>query len=399
MKVPYGDDEETFCAFKKFQNRKTNPTGQMNLQEFKALVHHYVNLPVQKKMAHEAFIAPKSAEELHTNFTTKVVTKYATVQRAWREMDMDKDNLLNHSELIKNFTLMNIPLTTPELQGEVLKMFDPSNKGHITYQDFSSIIGPIIHPNAKDVSKAMMDIEEASGAQDGLYFNKSARLGGNALDRDKAKRELAADSIKLGDAALPPLPSENIMPAVKNPFRSPKSSRDSFASTEKVELVGFPSSGGVLVKEDAKPAPSSASAPAAAPPALVLAPVSVEALEDRMRKMLGRGWVHAAADIKKSAARGGRSIAPEVLRDVLAEKGVPLTSREVNALASRYSAEGGVNVEGLLTHAFKASFAGAAPPARKEVSASTAKLTASVKAATQQPSAFVKAGSSKVGIF
>ena len=383
----------------------------MSLDEFRDLVHYYMTRPVAAKLSHEAMIAPKTAKELHRMFNRKIVTKYATVQRAWREMDMDKDNVLSHAELVKNFANMNIPLEG-DMVAEVLREFDPSNRGHVTFQDFSHVVGALIHPNARDTSKAMQDIEETSGAQGGLYFNPTARLGGNLLDSAKARLEEMRASVKLGDAAPAPLPPLDSMPKGVTGFRSPRNSPGGASSSMRVELVGFSAENS---SEAGKGAGAGAGAEArrgsaalAAAPALVLAPVSVEALEERMRKVLGRGWVHAAADIKRLAGAGGKAIGVDALRDVLAEKGVPLTGREVSALAARYGGgEGKVSVDGLLTSAFKASFAGAAPPAKKPSAApapSTARMAASARAATSAatasaPSAFVKPGQNKVGIF
>ena len=311
------------------------------------------------------------------------------------------------------------------------------------YQSFSKVVGALIHPNARDTSKAMLEIEETSGAQEGLYFVPTARLGGNQLDSVKAKLEAQRESVRLGDAAPPPEPEVEVMPLHITGFRSPSSSLKSSTSAEVVGFSSENSGGGARAggggggsgagagssasssSSSAAPAASAAAASAAAAaPAQVLAPVSIEALEDRMRKLLGRGWVHAAADIKRQARHGGKAISSEALRDVLAEKGVPLTGREVNALASRYSSSAGgsgsVDVDGLLTNAFKASFAGAAPPAKRasaasatssstastasasaRPSAATARLAASAQSAasTARPSAFVKPGGSKVGIF
>ncbi len=426
MKVPYGDDEETFCSFKKFQDRKVNTTGQMTLPEFRALVHHYMTRPTAPKLSHEALIAPKSAKELHALFNKKIVTKYATVQRAWREMDVDKDNRLTHAELLRAYYNMNIPLEGDAFKREVLKEFDPENKGFVTYQDFSKVIGNLIHPNARDTSRAMLTMEEESGAQPGLYFVPTARLGGNALDKQKAAKEAQREAVRLGDAAPPPMPPMDSMPEKISGFRSPRASPKAGGS---VELVGFAEAAGAAAaaapsasafadggRLAAAPAPAAPAAPAArgaaAPAAAtVLAPVSVELIEDKMRKLLGRGWVHAAADIKRAAGgERGRSIGVEALRDVLAEKGVPLTAREASALQARYSSgAGSVDVDGLLSNAFKASFAGAAPPARKAAPAAmaggagaTARLAAAAQAASAraQPSAFVKpGGGGKVGIF
>jgi Ca2+-binding EF-hand superfamily protein len=407
LKVPYTDDEETFCMFKAFQNKKTNTTGQLSEPEFKKFVESYLAIPkhLLKKLTEEEQLAPRSIDELERLFTLKIVTKYATVQKAWRAMDQDRDNSLSVPEFRTAFESMNMPLTDA-IYKAVLARFDPQGKGYVTYPDFNNIIGSIIHPNAKDTSKAMLQMEEESGAQDGLYFVPTARLGTNAIDSVRKAKQLQKESVKLGDNAKAPLPSMESFPETVGGFRSPKSSTSGKGGAADSGFPGgraedaFSSSASATARLSGEP--TSAAAPAAKP----LPPVDVGKVEERMRKVLGRGWVHAAADIKK-AASGSKAIPTEVLRDVLAEKGVPLTAREANALASRYSGSGGgVNVDGLLTQAFKATFAGASVPLAAAAAAakpsatasaarsSTAALASSVKAvaaaAKGPPSAFSK---------
>lgn len=393
--------------FKAFQDRKTNTTGQLSLPEFKKFVENYLAIPkhLLKKLTEEEQLTPRSIDELERLFTLKIVTKYATVQKAWRSMDQDRDNTLSVPEFRTAFESMNMPLTD-NIYKAILARFDPEGKGHVTYSDFNKIIGAIIHPNAKDTSKAMLTMEEESGAQNGLYFVPTARLGTNAIDSVRKARQVQKESVKLGDHAKAPLPSMESFPEKVGGFRSPKSSASGGSGLDS----GFPGGGGggggggssrdafssATVRHSEEPSSAAAAAPAAKP----LPPVDVGKVEERMRKVLGRGWVHAAADIKK-AASGAKAIPTEVLRDVLAEKGVPLTAREANALASRYSGSGGgVNVDGLLTQAFKASFAGASVPLAAAAAAkpastsrsSTAALASSAKAVAAKgpPSAFSK---------
>lgn len=43
LDVPFGDDEETFHLFKKYQDKSTNKSGQMNEAEFKALYKDFMS--------------------------------------------------------------------------------------------------------------------------------------------------------------------------------------------------------------------------------------------------------------------------------------------------------------------------------------------------------------------
>jgi len=368
--------------FKKFQDKKSNSSGQLTLPEFRKFVEYYLSIPknLLKKVTEEEQLAPKSIDQLEEMFTKKIVTKYSTVQRAWRSMDQDRDNSLSVPEFKKAFVDMNMPLSDA-IYSAVLKRFDPEGKGYVTYNNFSDIVGNIIHPNAKDTSRAMMKMEEESGAQDGLYFVPTARLGTNAIDSVREARKKLKESVKLGEYAAPMLPPMDSFPDTISGFRSPKKT----VSTSSIS------------NEDAFPTsePSSTvrlSTLEEIPTTKPLPPVDVGKVEERMRKLLGRGWVHAAADIKKAAGKG-KTVSSDTLRDVLADKGVPLTAREANALAQKYGAPGGVNVDGLLSQAFKASFAGASVPATATLKSTTSAIAASAKALaskTSAPSAFSK---------
>ena len=74
---------------------------------------------------------------------------------------------------------------------------------------------------------------EESGAQPGLYFVPTARLGGNALDRQKAAKEAQREAVRLGDAAPPPMPPMDSMPEKIPGFRSPRASPKAGGSVAK----------------------------------------------------------------------------------------------------------------------------------------------------------------------
>jgi Ca2+-binding EF-hand superfamily protein len=419
--VSFGDDEETFYVFKKYQNKAKNTTGQLNEEEFLALFHDFTSracretlvttrradtethplapagMTVPKVSYTESMMQP-SLEAVKTLFAAKMFNKYNNVNKAFRTFHAGcaSDSVISHDEMKRAFTKMNLPLK-PDQERGIISWFDPENKGFITYESFNKVLGAIVLPNAKDTSRAMTEMEVKSGAQDGLVYDPTARLGNNrpleVREKDKSVKHI------VGSAA----PSKGL-------------GWDDFCKTFR-DTPGFGAS------SPAKPSPSSANAenagdrgfyagastaadaerdvPAAARAAATLqGPVDVAKLEERMRKTLGRGWVHAAAEIKKQTGGArGASLPVEALRDVLAERAVPMTAREAAALAARYAAPaGGVDTDKMLTHVFKASFAANVPAAKPAVKAAARPVA--VAAATVAPSAFIKGGAKKsVSIF
>lgn len=73
---------------------------------------------------------------------------------------------------------MGVTLNDDQFEALVSR-FDTSGDGSISYEEFNRVIGPLIHPDAIDSSRAMKEMEEKSGAQAGLTFNPNARMGAN----------------------------------------------------------------------------------------------------------------------------------------------------------------------------------------------------------------------------
>jgi hypothetical protein len=318
-------------------------------------------------------------------------------------MDADKSGDLSYKEFRQAFEFMCMPLKDYQFDAMVAR-FDPSGKGVIKYDDFNRVIGPLIHPEARDSSRAMQSIEETSGAQSGLVFHPGAKLGGNVPFAVRTAR-LAAEAQLLGAKAKPQAPAFGTYSVLSGSSSSGRAQVEAFPEPEEEaaqqEGQQAQASGSSAAAAASSSSSSSSSSSAAAPAAA--APLDVAKLEERVRKALGRAWVHVAAEVKKAGGGGrGGSVAVDVLRDVLAERGVALTSREAQALASRYAApSGGVEVDRLLSTVFKASFAGALPSkpaaAAPSVRSGSSRGAAPAAAAPAAPSAFVRSG--KVSLF
>ncbi len=331
-----------------------------------------------------------SLESIKSMFVTKMFNKYNAVNKAFRVFRGKANtdgSTLTYDDIRRAFTDLNIAPTAAQFK-ELCAWFDPSNNGFVTYVDFNKVIGPIILPNSKDTSDAMVKMETTSGAQDGLTFNPSARLGNNRPFEEREK-----DRMKL------PIVGKNLKEWCKDPQPTWEEYAKSFRGTEGFSPIRSDESSegfqAPAIVERIERTEVAVAAPVTAPPAPV-APVDVNKLEERMRKALGRGWVHAAADIKKSAGTG--RLLPETVRDILAERAVPMTSREAAALAQRYGAPtGGIDADKMLQHVFKAPFAGAAPTKTARIAVAAMTATSTAKPA---PSAFVKGATAKtVSIF
>ena len=69
------------------------------------------------------------------------------------------------------------------------------------------------------------------------------------------------------------------------------------------------------------------------------AEVDVDATVGKMRRILGKSWTVVYDEIRREQERAAPTIiSAHRFRDAMAERGVPLTSKEVRALAKRFSA-------------------------------------------------------------
>ena len=360
--------------------------------------------PAEDKVAVKKELPGLSLQAIKDLFVSKMFNKYNAVNKAFRTFRGSSNNdgsILTYADIARAFTDLNISLTKSQ-ESELCKWFDVSQNGHVTYADFNKVLGPIILPHAKDQSNAMRTMEATSGAQDGLTFNPTARLGNNRPWEVREKER--QDAVKIvGDspAEWAKVDEPDSWEQYARTFRgtagfapvSPQvgGASEGFMPPNAVEMSASP------LKVETRGGGGGGGAPAAP-----LAPIDLNKLEERLRKALGRGWVHAAADIKKAVgvARGS-GVSAETVRDLLAERSVPMTSREAAALAQRYaSPTGGIDADKMLTHVFKASFAGAAPTKPARVTAPTIVKATALPPTPIMPTAFVKGATKKnVSIF
>jgi hypothetical protein len=117
--------------------------------------------------------------------------------------------------------------------------------------------------------------------------------------------------------------------------------------------------------------------------------MDVNATEAKMRHVLGKSWVHVYKQVKGNES----AVSGDSFRDMMAERGVPLTSKEVRALSLKYSAgDGALDAEKLLTSTFSGKNSAPKPPVARPGSA-----FASLKKTVSSPgSAMVRPGTAAV---
>lgn len=213
----------------------------------------------------------------------------------------------------------------------LMRKYDDSSNGKISYAEFSARMGPFLEASAENAARLMLSSEEVKGA-----------LG--------------------DDAAVAVLSS---MPA--------KSSGGGSGSG----VPRRPSTAAASVGGSGAPRMYRA-------PSIATADMDLSNTENKMRRVLGRSWVNVYKEIKKENGGSAAVLPGDAFRDRMAEKGVPLTSKEVRAIALRYGAEGNVDVEKVMSATFKT---GASPskPTRPASAAPRPAVAAAVRAGAGRP--------------
>lgn len=298
----------------------------------------------------------------------KLYNKFGQVQKAFRLFDEDKSGELSYDEFRRAMHTLNISLNEEMMMALVAK-FDPEHEGAISYENFNSYVGKILHVSAKDESASMLELERFGGMQDGLTFNPNAHNANKAKDRGMSEGALGthahAAHVNLIDSMAEFKDDEEDPTASSGPSPPPAAPRS---------VAGSVTGAAATVRRDSRDslraaavaAPEARRASAAGVPynaaprvvranSIATAEFDLAGTEEKMRRVLGRSWVQVFSDVKK-ASGSAPGLSSDSFRDVMAERGVPLTSREVRALAARYSggAAGEVDAESLLRNTFKA---------------------------------------------
>jgi Ca2+-binding EF-hand superfamily protein len=343
-----------------------NDTGEMSYEEFTECIHEYMKIPSDVDN-YEDGLKPMPLVEAEKIMAEKLFNKFDRVTKAFRLYDEDKSGELSYDEFRNMIKSMNVGLTNDHVVA-LIKRYDPDGDGSISYDEFCKMVGPLIHPDAVNTSKSFTTMMEVSGAQDGLVHDP------NKKNRHKAKED---DEVigGAGSASSDPQPvaAEDKISAPVAVSASASSSKSIVAPMARAASATS-ASGVPLLRRAGSVATSQ---------------MDVNATEAKMRHVLGKSWVHVYKQVKGNES----AVSGDSFRDMMAERGVPLTSKEVRALSLKYSAgDGALDAEKLLTSTFSGKNSAPKPPVARPGSA-----FASLKKTVSSPgSAMVRPGTAAV---
>jgi Ca2+-binding EF-hand superfamily protein len=335
-----------------------NDTGEMSYEEFTECIHEYMKIPSDVDN-YEDGLKPMPLVEAEKIMAEKLFNKFDRVTKAFRLYDEDKSGELSYDEFRNMIKSMNVGLTNDHVVA-LIKRYDPDGDGSISYDEFCKMVGPLIHPDAINTSKSFTTMMEVSGAQDGLSHDPNKKM------RHKPKEE-----------------EEVIGGTGSHSDPQPVSAEDKISAPVGVSSSSSSSSQSILAPIARAGASSGVSGvpPLRRAGSVATSQMDVNATEAKMRHVLGKSWVHVYKQVKgtESSAVSGDSF-----RDMMAERGVPLTSKEVRALSLKYSAgDGTLDAEKLLTSTFSGKNSAPKPPVARPGSAfASMKKTVSAPGAT-----------------
>jgi Ca2+-binding EF-hand superfamily protein len=324
--------EESFSMMQKYRS-KDNHTGDMTFDEFKACMTDYMKLPTDSdKIAQED--KPMPLVQAEKILAEKLFNKFSAVQRAFRLYDEDKSGELSYDELRRMFRSLNVILSDEHFIA-LVQRYDPNGDGSITYEEFNQQIGPLIHPDAQDSSRSMQELLVRGNAQDSLVFDPNKRESHHDEDNDV----LGAVPSSPSQAAAPSSPSK--AEAVEN---------------NNIRRTSMSSTGAASHHSHSQHVSNNNTQRAHRAGSIATSQFDVSNTEEKMRRVLGRSWVAVYRDVKKSEGVDPSSLEGDQFRDIMAEKGVPLTAKEVRALSLKYhggEGQASINVNKLMKETFK----------------------------------------------
>jgi Ca2+-binding EF-hand superfamily protein len=341
------NSDDSFSMMNKYRSAG-NDTGEMTFDEFKTCLMDYMKIPVNIEDIPDDGPKPMPLAEAEKIIADKLFNKFSAVQKAFRLYDEDHSGELSYDELRRMFRTLNVNLTNDQFIS-LVKKFDPDGDGSISYEEYNRQLGPLIHPSAQDSSRSMKELLVRGNAQDSLVFNPTklnakekeevdilggSAVGGEAGEGDEGAADPAPASGSDGDevSSVAGKPRSSVAPVAA--VRS-----SDYAAAEAPRLRRANS--------------------------VATSQWDVDATEEKMRRVLGKSWVQVYRDVRKTEGVDASQVAPEAFRDMMAEKGIPLTSKEVRALSLRYGAGAGagagaggagapaINVDRLLKDTFK----------------------------------------------
>jgi Ca2+-binding EF-hand superfamily protein len=177
-------NEESYQMMRKHKS-KDDESEDMTWEQFKKTMQDYLRLPdLPTDETDPSTGAPSmKMSDAEKILAEKLYGKFTHVQRAFRMFDEDKSGSLDHEEFRMALRAMGVTLSERDFQTLVMQ-YDKSGDGSISYDEFNARVGPLIHPEAVNRNTLFNAMEAHAGAQSGLHYDPSAKLGLNARDAD-----------------------------------------------------------------------------------------------------------------------------------------------------------------------------------------------------------------------
>ncbi|KAA0168391.1 hypothetical protein FNF31_00273 [Cafeteria roenbergensis] len=320
-----------------------------------------------------ASLGLSGAEEL---LAKSMYGRFSEIQHAFRAMDSDCSGFISKDEFAAAVKRLGGAVPA-EVISELMAKYDTNGDGTVSIDEFNTTVGPLLGrtaenqallglrsgelvPPAKSVRPATAGARSSSrpgsvrstprprsvqgsrtlapGDYSVRRSPESARSRGSALSRSEgrpASRGSAVPQLTFPRVASATAGSRAARTGAARP--GSRQSANRFGETVPYDRrTGFVSSvrrgssrfGGVPAHSSARRAGSGAD-PAA----------DASAAEEKMRAVLGSSWAEAFRDFESQGLRrAGNAVSAASFRDVMASRGVPLTSTEVRGLARKHAA-------------------------------------------------------------
>ena len=345
-------NEDSYSMMQQYRD-PANDTGEMTYAEFYKCITDYMKIPSDLDEFEDG-MKPMALADAEKIMATKLFNKFDKVQKAFRLYDEDKSGELSYDEFRNMIRSMNVGMTNEHIVA-LIQRYDPDGDGSISYDEFCKMVGPLIHPDAKNTSKAHEDMMVKSGAQDGLIMNANKKFA--KVEDDDGPIGGFGD----GKAPAPTKADEIKKAAAKDDHHHDDHHEEEHAAG------GDPQPPEAAAARAAAPAAHHGGGSAAAhhggaahhgvaaaavrrAGSVATSQLDVNATEEKMRRVLGKSWTAVYKQVKDAEA----APRPDAFRDMMAERGVPLTSKEVRALGLKYGAgEGAIDAQRLLTSTFQ----------------------------------------------
>jgi Ca2+-binding EF-hand superfamily protein len=285
------------------------PTGALDgLKHWIALgirtaINNLTGRPMSRDDAVKRASSKTGLSEMEIRLAHSLLGRRQDLKAAFIRYDTSKRGEMSHSDVVHMLEALDVPVNK-DLMETLFQKYDQNRNGELDYPEFEKWMGPLMEVsdgNLKRLGLERMSAEELAEARKGQ--------GGGG----------ATGAVRRASASGP---------------SGARRASGSGPSGRRASGSGLPRRPGA--GDDAQ--------------SVVTAAMDLDPIAQKMRRVLGKAWMNVARDVEKKAeheaARAGTAlpqgglVPASVLRDTLAERGVPLTSKEVRAISLKYHGSG-----------------------------------------------------------